>query len=426
MIVKRIALSIFFVLLVSAGGAFAWRWHVAHKRPDVTYKTAAVEKRRISAKVTASGTLSAIITVQVGAQVSGRISKLYADWNSPVTKGELIATLDPALYQAALDQAKANYDQAVAQLGKSQAAAKLAEIQLVREKALKEQGLAAQQDVDTAVSVAEAARADLLLQAANVEQARASLNQAEVNLSYTKIYSPIDGSVISRAVDVGQTVAASLQAPILFTIAEDLRKMQVDTNVSEGDVGRLKEGMAAYFTVDAYPGKRFRGDIGQIRNAATNVQNVVTYDAVIKVQNDQLELRPGMTANVTIVYAQREGALAIPNAALRFHPPNVTPEVRRGGGGGGGGGGGVGGGGKRHRDAEDETRTVYVVHGDTAVPVTIHAGITDGLITEVVDGDLHEADPIAIDTIDATSAGSASTASSPFGGGGGGGGRRMF
>jgi HlyD family secretion protein len=175
--------------------------------------------------------------------------------------------------------------------------------------------------------------------------------------------------------------------------------------------------MAAYFTVDAYPGKRFHGEIAQIRNAATNVQNVVTYDAVIKVNNDQLDLRPGMTANVTIVYAQRDGAMALPNAALRFHPPNVTPEVRHGGGGGGG---------KKHGDSADETRTVYVVHNEVATPVTIHAGISDGLITEVVDGDLHEGDAIAIDTIDTTSGASSSTGGSPFGGGGGGGGRRMF
>jgi HlyD family secretion protein len=421
MLWKRVAVPIVLVMLLTATAAFAWRWHVAHRSPNVTYKTAVVEKKRIAAKVTASGTLSALVTVQVGAQVSGRIAKLNADFNSKVTKGELVAQLDPALYQATLDQAQASYAQTVAQQLKSKAASELADKQLTRTRSLHDQGLAAQQDVDTAEGTAAQAHADLALQAANVDQARAALNQARVNLSYTNIYSPIDGVVISRNVDVGQTVAASLQAPVLFTIAEDLKRMQVDTNVSEGDVGRLREGMPAYFTVDAYPGKRFRGTIGQIRNAATNVQNVVTYDAVIKVANDELELRPSMTANVTIVYAERTDALAVSNAALRFHPPDA-PEPKRGGGGGGGGGGG-----KKH-DTADETRTVYVVRGVTATPASIHAGISDGVVTEVVDGDVHEGDAVAIDVVDGASAPTTTSSStSPFGGGGGApGGRRMF
>ena len=383
---KKIAIAIGCLVLLVSTAAFAWHWHTTHRKPDVTYKTAQVERRRIAAKVTASGTLSALVTVQVGAQVSGRISKLNADFNSVVTKGELIAELDPALYQASLDQAQANYEQAVAAQVKSRAASSLADKQLARTRSLHDQGLAAAQDVDTAVATADQAHGDLLLQAANVDQARASLNQARVNLSYCKIYSPIDGVVISRSVDVGQTVAASLQAPVLFTIAENLKRMQVDTNVSEGDVGRLKEGMSAYFTVDAYPGKRFRGVIGQIRNAATNVQNVVTYDAVIKVDNDQLELRPGMTANVTIVYADRNDAIALPNTALRFHPPDAVPENKPHG--------------KKH-DGQDETRTVYVVRSNgAAAPVSIHGGVSDGVFTEVVDGDVHEGDAVAVDLAD--------------------------
>jgi HlyD family secretion protein len=415
---KRIAMWAAVAVVFAGVGLGVWRWRLAHAKPETTYKTAQAENRRIAAKVTASGTLSAIVTVQVGAQVSGRIAKLNADWNSKVTKGELIAELDPALYQAALDQSNANYAQAVAQQSKSHAAMDLADKQFAREKSLHDQGLAAQQDVDTAQGTAEQAHADLALQAANVDQARASLSQAKVNLSYCKIFSPIDGVVISRSVDVGQTVAASLQAPILFTIAQDLKQMQVDTNVSEGDVGRLKEGQPAYFTVDAYPGKRFRGTIAQIRNAATNVQNVVTYDAVIRVSNDDLELRPGMTANVTVTYAERDHVLAVPNAALRFHPPDAAPPPHHSGGGGGGG---------HHHDTQDETKTIYVVHGETATPVQIHAGLSDGANTEIVDGDVHEGDAIAIDTIDSNSpaAGPASSTRSPFGGGGGGG-HRMY
>jgi len=417
---KRIGMWVGIAVVFLAVGVGAWRWRVAHAKPEVTYKTAQAEKRRIAARVTASGTLSAIVTVQVGAQVSGRISKLNADYNSKVTKGELIAELDPALFQATLDQAQANYAQAVAQQLKSRAASELADKQYAREKNLFAQSLAAQQDVDTAEGTAAQAHADLALQAANVDQARANLNQAKVNLSYCKIYSPIDGVVISRSVDVGQTVAASLQAPVLFTIAQDLKQMQVDTNVSEGDVGRLKEGVPAFFTVDAYPGKRFKGTISQIRNAATNVQNVVTYDAVIKVANDALELRPGMTANVTVTYAERDDALAVPNAALRFRPPDAPAPTHQHGGGGGGGG--AGGGGGHHHDPADETRTIYVVHGDVAKPVQVHTGLTDGANTEIVDGDVHEGDAIAIDTITESGAPTSSArVSSPFGGGGGGG-----
>ncbi len=416
---KRIGMWVAAFVVFAAVGVGAWRWRVAHAKSEVTYKTAQVEKRRIAAKVTASGTLSAIVTVQVGAQVSGRISKLNADWNSQVKKNELVAELDPALYQAALDQSNANYAQAIAQQLKSHAAMDLADKQYAREKNLLAQSLAAQQDVDAAQGTAEQAHADLALQAANVDQARASLNQAKVNLSYCKIFSPIDGVVISRSVDVGQTVAASLQAPILFTIAQDLKQMQVDTNVSEGDVGRLKEGEPAYFTVDAYPGKRFRGTISQIRNAATNVQNVVTYDAVIKVPNDDLELRPGMTANVTVTYAERDSVLAVPNAALRFRPPDAPAPTHQHGAGGGGGADG-----KHHHDNADEMKTIYVVHGDVAKPVQVHAGLSDGSLTEIVDsvgGEVHEGDAIAIDTETAGAPASSAHVSSPFGGGGGGG-----
>ncbi|HEY1957099.1 MAG TPA: efflux RND transporter periplasmic adaptor subunit [Polyangiaceae bacterium] len=402
MLAKRVYLAVGVLLVLVFGGVGIWRWRAAHKKPEVAYKTAAIEKRNITAKVTASGTLSATITVQVGAQVSGRIAKLNADFNTPVKKGELIAELDPALYEAAVAQAQANYDQALAGLSKSKASADLAKKQLVRTNALHEQSLSSQQDLDTAASAVDTANADVQLQNANVEQARAQLNQARVNLSYTKIFSPIDGVVISRSVDVGQTVAASLQAPVLFTIAEDLRKMQVDTNVSEGDVGRLKEGMKAFFTVDAFPGKRFHGTIAQIRNAATNVQNVVTYDAVIKVDNDELELRPGMTANVTIVYAQRKEVDAVPNAALRFHPPDWQAE-----------------GGHHKKHGEEEARTVFVVEGVAAKPTKVETGLTDGLYTELTGGDAHEGEAVAVDTVD----GNAPKAASPMGGGGHG---RMF
>ncbi len=337
------------LVVVAGGGLGWWRWHAQHATVPPSYKTAPVEKRRIVGKVTASGTLSAIVTVQVGTQVSGRIQKLFADFNSQVKKGQLVAKIDPQLFEAAVQQAQANYLQAKAGVVTAQANALAADKAYARTKALKDQNLAAQSDLDTAEANVATTHASIDAANASLAQAAAQLHQAQVNLSYTSIISPIDGVVISRSVDVGQTVAASLSAPTLFTIAQDLTKMQVDTNVSEGDVGRLPVGMKTYFTVDSYPGQRFHGTIRQIRNSATTVQNVVTYDAVIDVDNTDLRLRPGMTANVTIVYAERKDALAVSNAALRFHPPSSLA------GAGSGASGDAGAGGTRSRLASRST-----------------------------------------------------------------------
>jgi HlyD family secretion protein len=425
------------VLVVAAGGGFGWwRWHLKQASIGPTYKTAPVEKRRIVGKVTASGTLSAIVTVQVGTQVSGRIQKLYADFNSDVKKGELVAKIDPQLFEAAVQQSQANYQQAAAGVTTAQANALAADKTYARTKALKDQNLAAQQDLDTAEAGEATTHAAIDAANANLAQAAAQLHQAQVNLSYTSIMSPIDGVVISRSVDVGQTVAASLSAPVLFTIAQDLTKMQVDTNVSEGDVGRLQVGMKTFFTVDSFPGQRFFGTIRQIRNSATTVQNVVTYDAVIDVDNRDLRLRPGMTANVTIVYAERKDALALSNAALRFRPPaslagagSAAPagSGSSSGGGhhgrGGGGAGGAGGPGAPPADPDaPEAKTVWTMHGSTPEQAHIHTGLTDGTVTEVVDG-LNEGDTVVVDVEGSES--SAPTGSSrPSGGGGGG--LRMF
>jgi HlyD family secretion protein len=385
------------VLLVAGVGVAAWRYRVSHKAPDIQYKTAAAEKHRIVGKVTASGTLSALVTVLVGTQVSGRIQKLYADFNSKVTKGELVAKIDPQIFEASVAQSKANYAQAQASIVNAQAQAKNADLQLLRTKALREQNLAAQQDLDTAEATAAMAHANVDMQQASLQQAAASLHQAQVNLSYTSIVSPIDGVVISRSVDVGQTVAASLSAPTLFTIAQDLTKMQVDTNVAEGDVGRLQVGMPTYFTVDSFPGQRFKGKIRDIRNAATTVQNVVTYDAVIDVDNSDLRLRPGMTANVTVIYAERQGVLAVPNAALRFHPPSTSGTA-------GAAAPSASGSGRPHNhhgppsaDEAPEARTLYVLRGGEPQLVSVHTGLTDGTQTEVLDGELKEGDAVVID-----------------------------
>ena len=240
---RRVAVWALSVVVVVAACVAVWRYRAQHQPPPVTYQTTPIARRRIVGRVTATGTLLATVTVQVGTQVSGRIQKLFADYNSPVKKGQLVAKIDPLLFEAAVEQARANYQSAQASLKSAKAQADLAAKQFSREQTLLKENLAAQQDVDTAQSNAEVTLAQVDVAAASVAQTEAQLHQSMTNLSYTNIISPIDGIVISRSVDVGQTVAASLQAPVLFTIAEDLRKMQVNTNVAEGDVGRLQPGM---------------------------------------------------------------------------------------------------------------------------------------------------------------------------------------
>ena len=374
-------------LVVALGASYVVaRDRISPPAAATQYRTAPVGRRGITGKVVASGTMSSLVTVQVGTQVSGRIQKLFVDFNRPVKQGQPVAKIDPQIYQAAADQAEGNYLAAEAGLAKAEADARIADRQYARAKALYEQSLASQSDVDNALAATESTHATVDSARAALVQARAARSQAQVNLSYTNIISPIDGIVISRSVDVGQTVAASLSAPTLFTIAQDLTKMQVDTNVAEADVGRLKVGMATYFTVDAFPGQKFPGKVREIRNAATTVQNVVTYDAVIDVDNADLRLRPGMTANVTIVYDERPAALAAPNAALRFHPPGAPPKDTVG------------------------TSTLWALQGGQPRPIPVHVGLTDGMVTEVVDGDVHEGDEMIVEAIEA------SAASAPAGG----------
>ena len=362
--------------VVAAGAVAVLTLGGAKRDPkDHKYETVKVDRGKIVARVTASGTLSALVTVQVGTQVSGRIQDLYVDFNSPVKKGQVLAKIDPQFFKAAVEQAKANLVAAEGNLAKSKAQAADAHRQATRAKALVDQGqLIAQSDLDTANANAEAADAAVQAMDGEVAQAKASLYQADVNLGYTTITSSIDGTVISRNVDVGQTVAASLQAPTLFTIAQDLKKMQVDTNVSEADVGKLSVGMKTMFNVDAFPGENFKGTIRQIRNSPQSVQNVVTYDAVIDVDNLDLRLRPGMTANVTFTYAEKDDALKFPNAALRFRPPaEVAAKAPR---------------------PERDRRILWVLRDGRPQPVSVKTGLSDGSVTEISDGDIHEGDAL--------------------------------
>lgn len=386
---RRLGLPLLVLLALSAGLFFGYR-HFWQRPPAVTYQTVPLARGKVTARVTASGTLSPLVTVEVGSQVSGRIAELFVDFNSPVKEGQILAKIDPQLFQAAVEQARANHSAAQGSLAKARANETNAKKNLERMRELAARELIAEADLDIAEAQAISASADVQAARGSVEQTRASLKLAEVNLGYTTIISPVDGVVISRSVDVGQTVAASLQAPTLFEIAEDLARMQVNTSVAEADVGKLSAGMKAMFRVDAYPQEQFQGSVRQIRNAPKTEQNVVTYDAVIDVDNPDLLLKPGMTANVTFIHAEREDVLLIPNAALRFRPsPEVMmaanieiPEgqAQRGRG-------------SRGRGPSDQ-REVWVLRGDSLERAPIRTGITDGSFTEVVEGSLEEGDEL--------------------------------
>ena len=408
----------------------------------ITFSTVTVSKGNIAAQVTANGTLSAVGTVQVGAQVSGRVVELHADFNDHVKKGQVIAKLDEQVLQAQIDSSSASLALAAANVNKAQVAVMDAERQMKRQKLLQDQQLVAGATVESAEVAYDTARAALTASRASQAQAAANLAQAKLNLSYATIYSPTDGVVLSRAVDVGQTVAASLQAPTLFTIAEDLARMQIDTAVSEGDVGRLVEGMKATFTVDAFPGRQFNGQVRQVRNAPTTTQGVVTYDAVIDVDNSDKALRPGMTANVTFVLAQVADAIKIPNSALRFKPTReqiqaVTAEFgggrggrggqdgsggsggrrgREGGSGAGSGGAGEGSGGRGQRSAMDaatgasgggprrdfgDKKPVFKLVDGRPRMVLVKPGLTDGSSTQMLEGDLQPGDQLVTEIIGA-------------------------
>ncbi len=386
------------------------------------YRTEAVSQGNISASVNATGTLSAVTTVQVGSQVSGIISKLYADFNSQVKQGQLLAELDPTPFQQTVDQRKADVTKAQVDVANTK-------VTYNRQKRLADAGLIAQSDLDAAKASYDGALAVLA-------QAQAALKQAQTNLGYTKIYSPIDGQVVARQYDIGQTVAASFSAPTLFTIAKDLTKMQVQADVDQSDIGQMKVGEPVMFTVDAYPDQTFRGQISQVRLNATVTQNVITYPVIVEVPNPDLKLRPSMTANVTIRVATVRDTLRVPNAALRFRPETASGQKtaaagqagqqaqgaqaqgqsqgqspgggqgRRGGGAGpgssGGGAGGPGGPGGGGRPRRQQGQTVYVLGtGADKKPelreARIVTGITDGHYTQVVSvlsGTLNVGDPI--------------------------------
>ncbi|MCC6588441.1 MAG: efflux RND transporter periplasmic adaptor subunit [Bryobacterales bacterium] len=411
-------------VLAVAAGAIVYRVTATPAAPP--YVTATVERGAIAKTISATGKLQPLTTVQVGSRVSGTISEIFVDYNSPVKKGQIIARIDPSEFQAQLSQAAASLAGANAGINSAQTSARAAEaniaagranverarsvmndakVNLDRNKLLWQEKVIARQVLDTAqaaydqaaaqVTQAEAQLKQVQSQAAASEsqvaeararaaQAQAAVRLSSINTSQTVIRSPIDGVVIARNVDVGQTVAASFSAPTLFLIAEDLTRMQVLADIDEADVGQLSNASKVRFTVDAFPGETFTAEVGQIRLAPQTVQNVVTYTAVLNVANPDLKLKPGMTANVTITVAERENVLTVPNSAFRFRPPTADNEKpaaapRTG-----------------RNNNQRGAATIYRVANNKLEPVQVKTGLTDGMASEVTSGNLHEGDTIAI------------------------------
>ena len=451
----RVVLSVGIVCAVAALAT----WNVIEARSGIQYRTATAEHGDINVTVSATGNPNAVVTVQVGSQVSGNIMALFADFNTKVTKGELIAQIDPAPFQTKVNQARANLDAARAAVANSQAVvqqallgiqaahssvaaarangvkaeaiAEDAKVKVDRRVVMVKQGAIGKEDLETAQTTYASAVADhealvaqqqaaedsekvaqaqlkvaTSLVAANqaqVQQYAAALQASQIDLDHTHITAPVDGVVVSRNVDVGQTVAASLAAPTLFLIAQDLTKMQVDTNVSEADVGRVRVDQPATFTVDAYPGQIFTGNVTSIRKAPINVQNVITYDAVIGVSNSDLKLFPGMTANVKVLVDRHPNVLRIPNAALRYHPSSEPAASTNNG---------------VSKDSAPE-KAVWILDASSRPRrVVITCGESDGSSTEVTDGDLKDGDRVILAALAKAAPASGSSPGSQSGGGG--------
>ncbi|HLO25862.1 MAG TPA: efflux RND transporter periplasmic adaptor subunit [Geobacteraceae bacterium] len=394
------------ICTVVAAIALAAGIYVYSRTPqESTFKTAKAEKGAIVSSVAATGNLAAVVTVQVGTQVSGTIQKLFVDFNSPVKKGQTIAQIDPALFSAQVDQSHGNYLNAQASLQKAKADLTDAKRNLERYRQLIKDGIVAQSDYDTAENRYEQAVATVKAAEGSVAQTRGSYSQAQTNLKYATIKSPVDGIVVSRNVDVGQTVAASFQTPTLFTIAQDLTKMEIDTSVDEADISRIMVGQPVTFTVDSYPEIQFRGTVTQIRNAPIITQNVVTYVVVVGVDNKELKLKPGMTANVTIETARKDDVLKIPSAALRFKPKGAkdakettakpAPAEPR-------------------KPKKEAGQKVYVLTPDNKPqPVPVTTGISNDGQVEIVAGNLKENDEVIVEQILPKKKGS--TGGSPMG-----------
>ena len=312
-------------VLVAVLGVYA----CTPKKQVESYLTKKLEKGDITEKITATGTINPISTVNIGTQVSGTISEILVDYNTKVTKGQLLAQIDPALFEATVAQKKAALDIAKAQVNVVENDIVYYQKHLTRIKKLNRSKYSADSELESAQRDYDNAVVQKALRKAEVQQAQAALDQAEIDLKYTKIVSPVDGIVVSKEVEVGQTVAASFQTPTLFNVAEDLTKMQIETSVVEADISKVKEGQTVEFSVDSYPDETFYGVVTQVRNEAITTSNVVTYEVIIEIDNKDLKLKPGMTANVEIITAEKQGVFLVPNKALRFFVQDSSGEVQR-------------------------------------------------------------------------------------------------
>jgi HlyD family secretion protein len=380
---KKLVIIVVISVFLIGGGIYL----LFGKKQKSSFTTGRVERGAIVAAVSSTGTLNAVTTVQVGTQVSGTIQKLFVDYNSLVKKGQIIAQIDPSIFNSQVEQSQGNYQSAVANLSKLKAVALDAGRTLERNRQLLKEGIVSQGDYDAAETKYKEASAAVRAAGGSLLQTRGAYRQTQTNLNYATIRSPVDGTVVSRNVDVGQTVAASFQTPTLFTIAQDLTKMQINTSVDEADIGKVKEGQPAVFTVDAYPEMQFRGVVSQVRIAPIITQNVVTYDVVITVENKDLRLKPGMTANVSIEVMRKDDVLKIPSAALRFKPVSDGDETEQKSPAGKRRTGGTGG------------QKVFVLKDGKPVPVKVKTGAADNSHAELVQGELRPGQEVIVEQI---------------------------
>ena len=393
-------LGVLLLLAAAAAAVFFWR---SRSPGDVgpSYETQAVRRGDLAATVSATGTLAGLDTVEVGAEISGTIRAIHVDFNDRVTKGQVLCELDPDQLRATRDQASARVVAAQASHGSAEATARETRLEADRHRSMAERGLVSDQALQAALAAAERAEAMVKSTTADIAVARATLEAAQTSLRKAKVESPMDGIVLSRNVEVGQTVAASMTTPVLFVLAKDLTQMKLTVKVDEADIGRVREGQTATFTVDAYPGRQFSAVLETLYNLPTTTENVVTYQAVLSVANEELLLRPGMTATATIVTDHRENVILAPNAALRFSPvqrpdepqgfrlpmagPPRPPGARR----------------AQHAtgDANGQERGVWVLRGATPERIPVKIGMSDGQLTEVVEG-LEEGTEVVVDMVE--------------------------
>ena len=373
-VVRRVVVWSTIALAIAGAGVGVKRWRAAVANRGPTFVSEAAKRADVQVTVTATGTLEAVTTVDVGAEVTGRVLKLTVDDNDPVKKGMVLAIIDPEPYQASVDQAAAQVGAAEASILQAKATLAEADINLARITTLRAQGLANQADVDTNTANQLRAKANIAAAIASTSLARGQLKYAQSRLDKSTIYSPIDGLVLSRQVSLGQTVTAGFQTPVLFRLAQDLTQMRLKADVDEADVAHVKGGAEAWFTVEAYPERKFVSKVVSLGNDPKTSSNVVTYQAVLSVDNSERLLRPGMTCTATIVAETKKNVLVVPNAALRFVPPTAPgagppPE-------------------QKTITEADKKPKVYVLRGKTPTPIEVKTGATDGIVTEIVSGDV--------------------------------------